>query len=421
MHTATLDTRLTGDVDEQIHELITDFVETCHPANPLPLLGMIDQATGAFFIEAHLRASDLVPAATTDVPLDPSEQSEYRANREIVEDHVAFKKMREDARSSRAFSNIVCEFTRDFDESHPVKIIGGQHRFNAISEALQLGVDELHGLKLYVNLDSEQRLDVQLISNTNIAVSTDLFDRMTETLAGPQLRNWCQACGLLDQGEDFADKRLRGNPITVRAARAFIINYFEGRKVSVEAFDRVDTTPTLPKSGVQLDDWEALKREHPELWNDQNLLKCGSEFAELNRTQRDAFTTPKGKISPGSSDSADKALNYAILSSWAFVAGVLSHNPTRQNRLFGLRSEGGKDPLNAAALAKGRHKTDPENYRGLGYRTDAKERGRLAELFFLQAEEGGRISASTIDLAIKKYHAKEAQLEVWRTQNRVSK
>ena len=68
--------------------------------------------------------------------------------------------------------------------------------------------------------------------------------------------------------------------------------------------------------------------------------------------------------------------------------------------------------MNAAALAKGKHKTDPDNYRGLGYRSDAKERGRFAELFFLQAERGEGIKKSIVDLAIAKYHAKQAMLEV---------
>ncbi len=71
-----------------------------------------------------------------------------------------------------------------------------------------------------------------------------------------------------------------------------------------------------------------------------------------------------------------------------------------------------ENPLNAAALAKGRHKTDPENYRGLGYRTDPKERGRFVELLYLQAEKGNGIATGQIDLAIKKYHAKQAALEV---------
>ena len=105
-------------------------------------------------------------------------------------------------------------------------------------------------------------------------------------------------------------------------------------------------------------------------------------------------------------------MNYAVLSAWAYIAGVLSNNKTRQRRHFELRKSEAKDPLNSSVLAKGRHKTDPENYRGLGYRTDAKERGRLAELFFLQAEDGSKITAAKVDLAIKKYHAKEALLEV---------
>jgi hypothetical protein len=113
-------------------------------------------------------------------------------------------------------------------------------------------------------------------------------------------------------------------------------------------------------------------------------------------------------------------LNYAVLGAWAFIAGVLSHNKARLKRHYQLKAAVGRDPLNAAALAKGRHKTDADNYRGLGYRTDAKERGRLAELFFAQAEDGNGISAAKIDLAIKKYHAKEALLDVSKAQQKAT-
>jgi len=41
-----------------------------------------------------------------------------------------------------------------------------------------------------------------------------------------------------------------------------------------------------------------------------------------------------------------------------------------------------------AALAKGRHKTDSENYRGLGYRTDAKARS-FVELSMLSRKSDG--------------------------------
>jgi len=81
-------------------------------------------------------------------------------------------------------------------------------------------------------------------------------------------------------------------------------------------------------------------------------------------------------------------------------------------RHFELKDSVGKDPLNAVALAQGRHKTDAQNYRGLGYRTDPRERGRFVELFHLQAEDGKGITPSAIDIAIKQYHVKQAQLEV---------
>lgn len=408
------------DATKAIRELVEDF---CNEGDPLerahlPLLQ--DRRTGATYVECHIRASKLIALGTVDVPLDPEEQPEYRANRDIVEDHVAFEQMREDAAQRRTFSNLVCEFSRVYDEDRPVKIVGGQHRFTAIKEALEKGIDELHGLKVYFGLDNDQRIDVQLISNTNIAVSTDLFDRMQETLSGPELRDWCQAVGLLEPGQDFADKRGRASPITVRAARTFIVNYFRGRQVSPAKFDQAETTPLICKSGTADLDWQALKVDHPQLWKDSGLRLAGENFAALVIAQRTAFSSaPKPKKGKSTNvDFAEKAMNYAVLSAWAFVAGVLGENEVRLKRHYALKDQTGKDPLNALVLAKGRHKTDPDNYRGLGYRTDAKERGRLVEVFFLQAEKGEGITSALVDVAIKKYHAKEAQLEVVRAEQK---
>lgn len=104
-------------------------------------------------------------------------------------------------------------------------------------------------------------------------------------------------------------------------------------------------------------------------------------------------------------------MNAAILSSWAYVAGMLQKNEVRLNRHFELAQTVGRDPLNASVLAAGRHKSDPQNYRGLGYRTDAKERGRFVELFNLQAENGKGVTKPNVDAAIAQYHAKRAVLE----------
>src|SRR5450755_2802906 len=88
-----------------------------------PLLLLVDKRTGANFCECHVKGSTLVALGTIDAPLDPEDQPDYRANREIRLNHPAFVKMKEDARKGRTFSNIVSEYTKDFDAAHPLKIV----------------------------------------------------------------------------------------------------------------------------------------------------------------------------------------------------------------------------------------------------------------------------------------------------------
>ena len=70
-------------------------------------------------------------------------------------------------------------------------------------------------------------------------------------------------------------------------------------------------------------------------------------------------------------------------------------------------------------MAEGRHKSDPSNYRGLGTRNDAKERGRCVELFHLQAEKGTGITPAIVDAAIKRHFAKQAKLEQLQAEKKV--
>ena len=191
---------------QDVDSLVEAFLQEFEPLEANDVFHVfVDVRTNARYCECHIPANKLVSLSTTDVPLDPEEQPEYRANREIVTSHMAFERMKQDAKKRRSFSNLVTEFTNEYDSEHPLKIIGGQHRYLAIREALEEGIDEYHGVKVYFGLDSDQRLDVQLISNTVIAVSADLYDRMQETVRGPELRNWCQKVGLLAQGQDFSD------------------------------------------------------------------------------------------------------------------------------------------------------------------------------------------------------------------------
>ncbi|WP_323034875.1 hypothetical protein [Pararhodobacter sp.] len=389
---------------------IESFVKNFSPLERNNLTLLRDHRTQAVFIECHIPASKISDLGTTDVPLDADASPDYRANRDVVADHAAFEQMRNDAMEGRRFSNIVAEFI-DGDQK-PLKIIGGQHRYEAIKEALEQGVDIEHGVKVYLQLDNEQRLDVQIISNTNISVSKELLDRMYETLAGAELRDWCQKCGLLERKQDFADKPGRGNPITVKEARSFICNYYLGKAVPDKEFSIRDTTPQLVEAGKRDPKiWKDTKQKNPDLWDDKDLQAAGKAFAGLRIAQMEAFFDGKSGKYSGPADFRHKAKNLALLAGWAFVAGCLSNNPPRLKRHYALFEKGGsKDPLRADLLVNGRHSTDPANYRGLGYRSDPKERGRFAELFWLQAEKGAGITKSGIELAIQEYEAKQANL-----------
>lgn len=275
-----------------VNAFVKDFVQDFAPVEEQSLHALIDARTQARYCECHIKASKIIALGTIDVPLDPDEQAEYRANRDIVENHSAFVKMQEDARLRRSFSDIVTEYNDSFDSEHPLKIIGGQHRFQAIKIALKEdGIDEYHGVKVYFNLDSEQRLDVQLISNTNIAVSSDLLDRMYETLSGPELREWCQKTKLLNSEQDFADKKQKGRQITVRDARIFILNYYKGKEISgsIKDFSSLETIPVMVKTGGVHDEWESLKRNTADLWSNKKLQKAAKEFASLINAQRKHF------------------------------------------------------------------------------------------------------------------------------------
>jgi hypothetical protein len=117
----------------QFKRPLQDFASEFQPLETeQQLIELTDSRTGAHYCECHIKGSKIVSLGTVDVPLDPEDQGDYRANREIVVNDAAYQTMIGDAKKRRSFSNIVAEFTREFDAEHPLKIIGGQHRFEAI-------------------------------------------------------------------------------------------------------------------------------------------------------------------------------------------------------------------------------------------------------------------------------------------------
>jgi hypothetical protein len=128
--------------------------------------------------------------------------------------------------------------------------LGGQHRVEAIKRAFETDkVSRYHGFRIFFGLSVDQRNELAQIANTNIAISTDLIDRMQETVRGPQLRNFCHRTGLLQPKEDFADRKNPEGKITVRLARTLVVNFFDGEKHKSKHLEKHAFIPYVFKSG----------------------------------------------------------------------------------------------------------------------------------------------------------------------------
>ena len=88
------------ETDEDTSELegiVEQFISTLNPVEGDKLLLFRDDCTGAIFTECHVAADAMLNFSTDDVPLDPEGSGEYRANRQLVDDHAAFRQMEADA------------------------------------------------------------------------------------------------------------------------------------------------------------------------------------------------------------------------------------------------------------------------------------------------------------------------------------
>lgn len=365
-----------------------------------------DKCSGAYYTTAHVKANFLVKAADLEAVLDPTDSEEYKLNRDIYTDNYAYQVMREDASKGRRFEDIVMEFDTSYRSTKPLKVFGGQHRVTAIQEALKAGQDEYHGLRVYFCLTEEQRLDVAKTNNTAIAVPNDLLDRMQEDFVGNELRTWCQAVGLLEASQNFADKRNALGLPTVRVARTFITNFQLGKGKSLDSLQ----SPIVCQSGPEMDQHYAKVRGTIN-WTDPALLTAGREFVRLHKLQRDRVN---GRKTDAYAEYANKTIHPSIVAAWAFAAGMFQGHPSLLAKHFeipvSVSSKKDADPLAAADLSKARLKGgDPDNYRGLGARIGASELGRMLEVFVLHATKATKvgINLKLANTAIQSYEAKK--------------
>jgi hypothetical protein len=396
---------------EEVISALTEFREnipTLQSEMKLPFILLQDGKSQAFYVECYVEAKVAIPLIDINAALDPEEQEQFRLQRKLQPTNKAFIKMCYDAIENRQFSDIIAEYDTSYRSGMPLKLLGGQHRTVAIQEALQKKKSRYHGFKIFFNLSVNQRNEMAQIANTNIAISLDLIDRMQETVRGPHLRTFCQRTGLLGTNEDFADRKNPEGIITVRLARTFIVNFFEGKKHRTQNMQKSIFNPYICKSGLEIDErYRVIADKEP--WEDAELLETARNFARLHKKQMEIID--KDEQLNRIVEFRNKVLSLAVLSSWAFAAGFLQDKKVLLTKLYSLpASSGDVDPLAARIMSESRHPKDDRTYRCLGVRSGKVDRGRITELFLeYSSSREKRITEELIESAIMTHELGVAQ------------
>jgi len=385
---------------KKLIDIFRSEIESFESKNNYPFYLLQDGKNEAYYIDCHLSANNIIDKLDYEASLDPDEQEDIKANRSLLPLHKLFLKMQDDARKGRQFNDIIVEFMPSgLRAEKPLKIYGGQHRAKSIEESNKAGLNRYHGFRVFFGLSIVQRNDIAQISNANINVPMDLLDRMQETVLGPQLRNWCKTVGLISK--EFAEKKNNEGIITARLARTFVINFYLGK----ENNETLGNRAYYNLAGNEAND-KYLKLTHNDrikLLEDSFLTEAGKNFARLHKKQMEGIR--KDSELSKLSEFKTKALTPSILSAWAFTAGLLQSDKTRLTKFYKLQEKTkSKNPLSAKEMSEYKHLSDPKTYRGLGTRSDRKERGKLIELFLLYSEkQEPTITHNLIDAAVTNF------------------
>lgn len=402
-------------VEEQVITLL-EKVETLEVNHDMPVIIFQDGASGAYYIKSSILASDATRLCDLEARLDTTSNDSYKSNRQLFLTHLTYQRMASDAIKGREFNDIIVEYNLEYATETPLKVWGGQHRIRAITGA-HTKSDRYHGFKIYLNLTKVQRTEIALISNTNISVSNDTFDRMIEeTVFGGVLRKWCQRVGFLQENEDFPDIGSRSEKITVKKARSFVVNFYlgleRGKKLRTSELDKNVYDPYLVETGVKTgknneiiaDPIYKKIMDEKDILNDEALLKAGQRFLALHNAQYRAVSDPKTSVK-NMKNYRNKAFIESVLCGWSYVAGLLQSHPERLENHYRIPKVSAKipDPLNADEMSKYRHDKDAPTYRGLGTRSALMDRQRIAQLFLAKSLDANvAINYSLMDKAVSQ-------------------
>jgi hypothetical protein len=198
---------------------------------------------------------------------------------------------------------------------------------------------------------------------------------------------------LLEPGDDFPDSGSKSDKITVKRARSFIVNFYKGQAVGqglrTSDLDKRVYEPYLCKSGAVEDpEYEEIMNSR-QILKDRALLEAGKAFFKLHRAQMEAVK--KDKVLARKKAYRNKALIESVLCGWSYVAGLLQTHSDRLVNHYQIpktdAKRGVNDPLNSDEMSRYKHELDKETYRGLGTRSDAKDRQRITQLFLAKSAD----------------------------------
>lgn len=379
--------------DQKVKKIVEDFLEkvtTLEAKHLMPVVIFQDGVNNSYYVKCNVLARDAAELFDLDARINLTSAESFRSNRNLLLGTKTYEKMQHDAEKGREFNDIIVEYNTDYNPTRPLKVWGGQHRLHAIDEAKKES-NRYHGFRVFFDLSKEQRTEVALISNTNIGLSNDTFDRMLEeTVFGDTLRKWCQKVGFLRANEDFPDVGSTAERITVKRARSFIVNFYLGKsrglELSGDDLDKNVYDPYLTETGVTVDPKYKELMDAKNILADEELLEAGKKFLALYTAQNKAVSSSKGKVQNRKSY-RNKAFVESVLCGWSYVAGVLQNHRTRLQHHYRVPKTTSRipDPLNAGEMSKFKHEKDDPTYRGLGTRSSLKDRQRLAQLFLLKS------------------------------------
>jgi hypothetical protein len=381
--------------DQKVQKTVEDFlgkVVTLEAKLRMPLVIFQDGVNNSYYVKCNILARDAAELFDLDAKINLTSAESFRSNRNLLLNSKTYEKMKDDATKGREFNDIIVEYNTDYNPGRPLKVWGGQHRLHAIDDGKKES-NRYHGFRVFFDLSKEQRTEVALVSNTNIGVSNDTFDRMLEeTVFGDKLRKWCQRVGFLKANEDFPDVGSTAERITVKRARSFIVNFYLGKsrgaELSDDDLDKNVYDPYLTETGVTVDEKYKAIMDSKNILIDKDLLEAGKKFLALHAAQNKAVTSKKGRVQNRKSY-RNKAFVESVLCGWSYVAGLLQSHKGRLQNHYKIPKTTAKipDPLNAGEMSKFKHEKDDPTYRGLGTRSSLKDRQRLAQLFLLKSLE----------------------------------